>query len=499
MSMSKPASISKFFLISFMLCIFSILPAYAVPAFALLTPKLTRSIPVGKFPFGVAFSSNGNYALVANSDSGEVSVISMQTKGTVASVKVGEHPTGVAIAPSLTFAYVCNAASGSVSLINMSTLTRSLNIRTGGSPINVVFTPDSRLAFVTDMHGNEVDVINTVQNAVIKRISVGKSPQGLAVSPDGKTVIVANAGGSSFSIIGVSSLSVIRNIQTGKNPTSVAFSPDSSPVRYLYVASGKENTIYVYNIRENFAAAGKIKTLSDPSSIAITPDGMMLIAANFQNMAATVYNAVHFNRITTIDLPPGPMNVAVSPDGSAALVTVTSASTAAFIRFKNSSNAPLAAYAPPFPSAAAITAPGGMAAAPSAPLVTAPPLTSPALPPAAAAQAGQPGHYAYVPSYAPAPPSNQNYVPQPFGKTATIYTGKSPTAEAITPDGRYLYVINAQGSTLSVIDVAKEEVVETVKIGRYPSAVSISPDGHYCFVVNSGSDTVTIISTGDYY
>ncbi|MHB1661570.1 MAG: cytochrome D1 domain-containing protein [bacterium] len=454
---------------------------FVLPAYASLTLRLTRNIPVGSFPFGVAFSSNSNYALVTNADNNTVSVVSMATKGTVASIKVGAHPTGVAIAPSLTFAYVCNTASGSVSLLNMSTLTKSLNIKTGGTPINVVFTPDSRFAFVTNLHDNEVDVINTMQNAVIKRIRVGQKPQGIAISPNGKIIMVANAGGSSVSIINAVTMSVIRNIHTGNNPTSVAFSPVSSPVDYFYVASGKENMVYVYNYK-NFALVRKFKTQADPSSLGLTPDGIMLFVVNYQNMSVSIFNAVHFNHIKTIELSSGPINVAVSPDGSAALVTVTSASSAAFIRIKRTS----AAYASVGPVSPVATGIPGTAVSQGVSV------TSPVQPSIAATQ-GTP--YTFAPSYVP--PSN--YVPQPFGKVATVYTGKGPTAEAITPSGRYLYVINTQGATLSIIDVAKDEVIKTVKVGGYPSAISISPDGHYCFVVNSGADTVTIISTGNYY
>ena len=466
---------SKFFRIFFLLFTVSFLFISGGSAYALLTPRLTRNIPVGSFPFGVAFSPNGNYALVSNSDNDTVSVVSMATKGTVASIKVGSHPTGVAIAPSLTFAYVCNTASGNVSLLNMSTLTKALNINTGGSPVSVVFSPDSRYAFVANIHNNEVDVINTMQNAVIKRIRVGHKPQGIAVSPNGKIIIVANAGGSSVSIINAATFSVIRNIRTGKNPTSVAFSPGSSPVRYIYVSSGKENEIYVYS-EKNFALVRKFKTLSDPSSLGLTPDGMMLFVVNYQNMALSIYNAVHFNHIKTINLPTGPINVAVSPDGSAALVTVTSASSAAFIRIKRTSTA----YA---------------SIAPASPVVVGTPATAVTSPVQVSAAGPQAAPYAYAPAYVP--PSN--YAPQPFGKVATVYTGKGPTAAAVTPDGKYLYVINTQGATLSIIDVAKAEVVKTIKVGSYPSAVRISPDGHYCFVVNSGADTVTIISTGNYY
>ena len=176
-------------------------------------------------------------------------------------------------------------------------------------------------------------------------------------------------------------------------------------------------------------------------------------------------------------MPAGPINVSVAPDGSAALVTVTRAASAAFIRIKKTSTV-YAKIGPSSPVTVGTPVSGvpGQTPAEAAAAITAP--SSPA------------------PVYT-APASN--YVPQPFGKLATVYTGKGPSAEAITPDGRYLYVINTQASTLSIINIANDEVVKTIKVGNYPSAVKISPDGHYCFVVNSGSNTVTIISTGNYY
>ncbi len=476
------AKIYSGILVAFVSALFLIV--FAVKSYGFLTPRLTSNIPVGAFPYGVAFAANSNYALVADSDSNDVSVVSMATKGVVASIKVGSHPAGVAISPSLAFAYVCNVASGNISVLNMSTLTKSLNISVGGGPVNVAFTPNSKLAFAANIGNNQVDVINTVQNAVTKRINVGKSPSGIAVSPNGKIAVVTNAGGSTFTVIDISSLNIIRTIQTGKNPTSVAFSPADSPKHYIYIASGKGNAIYVYR-QKNFAFVRKFKTLTDPSSVAVTPNGMMLFAVNFQNNAVTIYNAVHFNHIKTINLPNGPIAVAVSPDGTAALVTITSASSAAFIRIKK----PVRIY------------PEVTAASPVVPSATTYPATTSTQQPAAAVSAkinysSQPAVSSEAPAIT-APPSN--YVPQPFGKVATVYTGKGPTAEAITPDGKYLYVINTQSSTLSVIDVAKDKVVKTIKVGGYPDAVKISPNGHYCFVVNSSSNTVTVISTGRYY
>ena len=487
-------------LIIFAFCLSLTFSTYIGNSWASIAPSMESVIPVGNFPYGVAISPNNRYALVTNSDDDNVSVINMATKGVVASVKVGSHPTGVAIAPSLTFAYVCNAASGNVSVINLSTLTKAININTGGEPMNVVFSPDSRTAFVANMHDNQVDVINTMQNAVVKRIDVGRHPFGLAISPDGKTLIVTNSGGSSISVINISALTVTRTMNVAENPTGIAFSPEGGPVDYFYVASGKKSEIFVYSAK-NYGYIGKFKTLKDPSSLALTPDGTMLFVVNYQDLAATVYSAAHFIKITTIQLTSGPMSVAVSPDGTAALITDTNGAAVSYIKIRNRGvsvgQAPVRyTYSSSNPAAvSSASAPSSPAPTPVNPFpVVSAPITAP---PVAAASPYPGGTPVTVPAYgAPA----TNYVPQPFGEIATVYTGKSPTALAVTPDEKYLYVVdNTENGEVSVIDISKDEVVKTIKVGGYPSAITISPDGHYCFVVNSGSGTVTIISTGEYY
>jgi len=87
----------------------------------------------------------------------------------------------------------------------------------------------------------------------------------------------------------------------------------------------------------------------------------------------------------------------------------------------------------------------------------------------------------------------------------TINAGGSPSALAVTPDGKYVYVPN--GEYVAVIDTASNEVVAKVDAGIWPySDATVSPNGKYAYVLDRGLhgvgsvyvinvDTNTVVST----
>jgi YVTN family beta-propeller protein len=62
--------------------------------------------------------------------------------------------------------------------------------------------------------------------------------------------------------------------------------------------------------------------------------------------------------------------------------------------------------------------------------------------------------------------------------------GSTPDAVAVSPDGKTVYVANADNNDVAVIDVSgKESAVEGfIPTGWYPSALAVSPDNHKLFI-----------------
>ena len=89
-------------------------------------------------------------------------------------------------------------------------------------------------------------------------------------------------------------------------------------------------------------------------------------------------------------------------------------------------------------------------------------------------------------------------------QTKSIPVGGHPCGITASPTGKFVYVANANSDTVSVIDTAKEEVVETINckpeaklpFGTGSNAVGLSPDGLTLFVANGTGNCVAVVRLG---
>jgi len=63
------------------------------------------------------------------------------------------------------------------------------------------------------------------------------------------------------------------------------------------------------------------------------------------------------------------------------------------------------------------------------------------------------------------------------GKVKLIPVDKRPQGAALSLDGKLIYVTNSEGNSISVLDVAKQEIVGRIATGNGPGRVAITPDG----------------------
>jgi YVTN family beta-propeller protein len=62
-------------------------------------------------------------------------------------------------------------------------------------------------------------------------------------------------------------------------------------------------------------------------------------------------------------------------------------------------------------------------------------------------------------------------------------------------DGKYFFSCNEGGRTIAVMDVAKQEVVNTIKVGVGAGHPRITRDGRYIFVIHHRDNIVAVIDT----
>ncbi len=79
-----------------------------------------------------------------------------------------------------------------------------------------------------------------------------------------------------------------------------------------------------------------------------------------------------------------------------------------------------------------------------------------------------------------------------------VATGAGAEGIAVTPDDRFVLVTNREAGTLSVIDAVRDEVVHSLQVGGFPIRVEVAPDGERALVSQARAGTLLEISIGDW-
>ncbi|MGJ7030563.1 bifunctional YncE family protein/alkaline phosphatase family protein [Niabella hirudinis] len=86
-----------------------------------------------------------------------------------------------------------------------------------------------------------------------------------------------------------------------------------------------------------------------------------------------------------------------------------------------------------------------------------------------------------------------------------IAVGDNPNDGCLSKNGRYLYVANANDNTVSVIDLKKKEVIETLNTAVYPTklsgttsnSVALSKDGKTLYIANADNNCIAVFNVSD--
>ena len=287
-------------------------------------------------------------------------------------------------------------------------------IRVGTWPDAIAIAPGGRTAYVTNYTSNNVTVIDLATEKVVRHIDLGPTagPAGIALAPNGRTAYVTEAGapgtlGSTVQPIALPSYKLAAPIAVGGGPQGIAITPDG---REAFVAnagaivSGQTgafgNTVTPINLQDDKPLA-PIAVGNAPTGVAITPNGTTAIVTNLNSGSVSTITVANNQPGTPITIQGGPIAVATRPgDSKVAYTADTSSNTA-----------------------------GGT--------VTPIDLTT-----------GTALH--------------------------PIAVGKAPQAIAITPDGKTAWVVCYGSDTIESIDLTTGRAGATIKVAGGPSAIAIT-------------------------
>jgi YVTN family beta-propeller protein len=113
--------------------------------------QVAETILAGRTPYGMAVSDQRNLLFVTNPQSGDLTILDIETRAVSASVHVGENPGEVLLTPDGEYALVIDQRSGSVSVVRITTvLKRKVKTNSPPSPLFTVFptAADARSAII---------------------------------------------------------------------------------------------------------------------------------------------------------------------------------------------------------------------------------------------------------------------------------------------------------------------------------------------------------------
>ncbi len=113
--------------------------------------QVAETILAGRTPYGMAVSEGRNLLFVTNPESGDLTILDIETRSVFASVHVGETPGDVLLTPDGQYALVLDQRSGNVSVVRIATvLDHKPKTNSPPSPLFTVFPTavDARSAII---------------------------------------------------------------------------------------------------------------------------------------------------------------------------------------------------------------------------------------------------------------------------------------------------------------------------------------------------------------
>ena len=218
------------------------------------TFDIDRVYPVGSVPKHLAVTPDDRLLLVSNWCGFDTTVIDLATDERVASVDVGRYPRGIAVTSDSDTAYIALMGSTDIAVINLSALLSEnipsaldASVRTyirgvGVSPRHLVLSPDDETLYVTLSGEDAVVAVDLNSGQVIQRVHTGHAPRSMDISTDGTALYVVNYESDTMSKIRTRDLTMLQKLDTTPKPIGITYDPFNDEV-WVSTYTG---TIHVY-------------------------------------------------------------------------------------------------------------------------------------------------------------------------------------------------------------------------------------------------------------
>lgn len=253
------------------------------------TPVVTRTVPIGPTPMGLAMTPDGARVVTSSWDEKAVRVINARSGSLVKKVPVGGKADAVAIGPKGSSAFVYVIDKGYIAKVDLSSAKVKgrypLKTCKNNQPVGLAVTPDSSTLLISCDEAGLI-FMNTSTGRVVGSVDAagGGVPE---FSPDGS---LAYVGASAYltvvdiaqrKAIGDSMLIVKGDggIDGVDSPMSIAVNPDGSAVYAVMPEVGQISVLDPRSGKQLSRVSVNGKTLVGATSAIVGPNGRLSVQA----------------------------------------------------------------------------------------------------------------------------------------------------------------------------------------------------------------------------
>jgi YVTN family beta-propeller protein len=185
----------------------------------------------------------------------------------------------------------------------------------------VAFLPGGKRAFTANVAAGTVSVLDVPGGKKVRDVELAKGIEGIGLRPDGKQLWVLNRGKDEAAVIDAGTLALEKTLPTPKLPFRVAFTPDNATALVACPVAGEVAVFDTTPPRERrrIAFAGGAVAFDTPGpppgplAVAVRPDGRVAYATVHVSDAVAVIDLEKMAVIGKIAVGAGPDGIAYSP------------------------------------------------------------------------------------------------------------------------------------------------------------------------------------------
>ena len=188
--------------------------------------KIDGRVEVSTWPAHSVFSRDGKRLYVSGETAGDLTVIDVTTRTTVARhVHGGGDAMGLALAADGKILYAAAGENKTILKIDTATNKPIGTIALPGIVHESTLTLDGRYLYTTLRRSNKIVVVDTSSDKVVTTIPQKGYPDLVTMEPTGRHALVTNRWADHVSVIDLTTHAQVRTIPVGKAPHGMALRP----------------------------------------------------------------------------------------------------------------------------------------------------------------------------------------------------------------------------------------------------------------------------------